>query len=182
MKLISEPMPGVCVLQPTVHKDARGFFTESYNRRDFAKLVGHVPDFVQHNHSHSKHGVIRGLHYQLRQPQGKLVQVIGGEIYDIVVDLRTDSPTFGQWVATVLSAQNCLQLWIPPGFAHGFAVTSNDAHVLYQTTTYYLPEDERCLRWDDSTLNIQWPISAPILSEKDKAGRSFQEAKAELVL
>lgn len=180
MKLISTALSGVCVLQPTVYEDDRGFFMESFNRRDFAKLVGSTPDFVQHNHSHSKHGVIRGLHYQLRHPQGKLVRVTSGEIYDVAVDLRPHSPTFGQWTSTILSAQNRLQLWIPPGFAHGFAVTSQTADVVYNATAYYAPNDERCLRWNDPALNIHWPISSPTLSAKDQAGISFNQAKLEL--
>ena len=162
----------VCLLTPRVFGDERGFFLESWNRRTFATL-GLDLDFVQDNHSRSQHGVLRGLHYQLQQPQGKLVRVVEGEVFDVAVDLRRSSPTFGRWVGATLSASNHQMLWVPPGFAHGFYVLSDAAQFLYKTTDYYLPASERSLLWNDPALAIDWPIPAgesPLLAAKDAAG------------
>lgn len=165
-------IPEVCLLTPRVFGDQRGFFLESWNRKTFADL-GLDLDFVQDNHSRSARGVLRGLHYQIEQAQGKLVRVVEGEVFDVAVDLRKRSATFGQWVGARLSATNQQMLWIPPGFAHGFYVLSEFAQFLYKTTDYYLPSAERCLLWNDPTLNISWPIPAgetPLLAAKDAAG------------
>lgn len=166
---------GVLILEPTVFGDARGFFSESYNRRTFAAATGIDPDFVQDNHSRSGKGVLRGLHYQIRQPQGKLVRVTQGLVFDVAVDIRRESATFGHWVGVELSGENHRQLWIPPGLAHGFLVLSDRADFLYKTTDYYAPEHERCIAWDDPAIGIDWPlaahgIAAPALSAKDRAG------------
>jgi dTDP-4-dehydrorhamnose 3,5-epimerase len=173
-------IPDVVVVEPKVFGDDRGFFFESFNRRELEAAVGRRLDFVQDNHSLSARGVLRGLHYQLPRAQGKLVRVVRGEVFDVAVDLRRESPTFGRWVAEVLSAQNKRQLWIPEGFAHGFLVVSDQAEFLYKTTDYWHPEHERCIRWDDPALAIEWPLAgaAPIVSPKDAAGRSFAEAPA----
>ncbi len=161
----------VLIMEPTVFGDARGFFFESYNQRRFEELTGVTARFVQDNHSRSARGVLRGLHYQIRQPQGKLVRVVAGEIFDVCVDLRRSSPTFGQSVSVLLSVDNHRQLWVPPGFAHGFVVTSESADVVYKTTDYYAPEHERSLLWNDPALSIRWPLQAePTLSAKDRAG------------
>jgi dTDP-4-dehydrorhamnose 3,5-epimerase len=171
-------IPEVLVLEPKVFGDARGFFFESYNRRAFAQATGLDIDFVQDNHSSSAQGVLRGLHYQVRQPQGKLVRVVAGEVFDVAVDLRKKSPTFGQWVGEILSADNKRMLWIPEGCAHGFLVLSDRAEFLYKTTNYYAPEHERCIRWDDPVLAINWPLkSAPQLSAKDAQGVLFSDAE-----
>ena len=165
-------IPEVCLLTPRVFGDQRGFFLESWNRKTFADL-GLDLDFVQDNHSRSARGVLRGLHYQIEQAQGKLVRVVEGEVFDVAVDLRKRSVTFGQWVGARLSATNQQMLWIPPGFAHGFYVLSEFAQFLYKATDYYLPSAERCLLWNDPTLNISWPIPAgetPLLAAKDAAG------------
>jgi len=154
---------------------------ESFNLRDFEAMTGCSLCFVQHNHSRSHRNVLRGLHYQLRNPQGKWIRVVRGEIYDVAVDLRPDSRTFGQWVSETLSEQNRFQLWIPPGFAHGFAVLSEVADVEYCTTGYYDPHDERCIAWNDKTLDIVWPLTQPELSERDRCGASFAQAKAEIL-
>jgi len=170
----------VLLIEPRVFGDARGFFFESFNQRDFAQATGLDLQFVQDNHSKSAQGVLRGLHYQVQNPQGKLVRVTAGEVFDVAVDIRRDSPTFGQWVGEILSADNKRQLWVPPGLAHGFVVLSEHAEFLYKTTDYYAPEHERCIAWDDPTLAIDWPAmaSAPKLSAKDAAGASFLSATA----
>ena len=171
-------LPGVLILEPKVFGDARGFFFESFNQRDFARCTGLDVQFVQDNHSRSVKGVLRGLHYQIEHPQGKIVRVTQGEVFDVAVDLRRSSPTFGQWGAVTLSAQNKRQLWIPPGFAHGFVVTSDTAEFLYKTTDYWKPEFERILLWNDPTLAITWPISnPPVLSEKDQLGSILENAE-----
>ncbi len=171
-------IPDVVVLEPRVHGDARGFFLESFNRKAFEAALKRPLDFVQDNHSSSGHGVLRGLHYQLPHPQSKLVRVICGEVFDVAVDLRRGSPTFGRWVGERLSAENKLQVFVPEGFAHGFLVLSDRAEVLYKTTEYWHPEDERCIRWDDPELAIAWPLDggAPVVSAKDAAGKRFREA------
>lgn len=163
-------LPGVLVLEPKVFGDARGFFFESFNARDFAQATGLDVPFVQDNHSKSAKGVLRGLHYQIAHPQGKLVRVTQGEVFDVAVDLRRSSPHFGQWDGVVLSADNKRQLWIPPGFAHGFLVTSDSAEFLYKTTDYYHPESERSLLWSDPTVGVQWPLQGqPLMAAKDQA-------------
>ena len=171
-------IPDVVVVVPTVFGDARGFFFESFNRRHLEAALGRTLDFVQDNHSLSTRGVLRGLHYQLAKPQGKLLRVLRGEVFDVAVDLRRGSPTFGAWAGETLSAENKRQLWIPEGFAHGFLVLSEEAEVLYKTTEYWHPEHERCIRWDDTDLAIAWPTGggAPIVSAKDAAGAAFREA------
>jgi dTDP-4-dehydrorhamnose 3,5-epimerase len=180
MKLIATELADVLVLEPRRFGDDRGWFYESYNARVLAELgaeVGLDQPFVQDNHSRSQHHVLRGLHYQIRQPQGKLVRVVVGEVFDVAVDLRRSSPTFGQWVGRVLSAENGLQLWVPPGFAHGFLVRSAAAEVLYKTTDYYAPEYERCLAWDDRSVAIDWGLTTqPILSTKDQLGERLASA------
>jgi dTDP-4-dehydrorhamnose 3,5-epimerase len=170
----------VLLIEPRVFGDARGFFYESFNQRDFAKATGLDLQFVQDNHSKSTQGVLRGLHYQVQNPQGKLVRVTAGEVFDVAVDIRRDSPTFGQWVGEILSADNKRQLWVPPGLAHGFVVLSEHAEFLYKTTDYYAPEHERCIAWNDPTLAISWPtlIGPPQLSAKDASGQSFLRACA----
>ncbi|OFC40539.1 dTDP-4-dehydrorhamnose 3,5-epimerase, partial [Acidithiobacillus caldus] len=169
MNIEALAIPEVLLITPRVFGDARGFFLESWNRRSFA-AAGLDLDFVQDNHSRSQRGVLRGLHYQIRQPQGKLVRVVAGEVFDVAVDLRRSSPHFGRWVGARLSADNAQMLWVPPGFAHGFLVLSEQADFLYKTTDYYLPEAERCLRWDDPSVGVQWPLapgSQPTLAAKD---------------
>jgi dTDP-4-dehydrorhamnose 3,5-epimerase len=168
------------VVEPEVFGDARGFFFESFNRRKLEAALGRPLDFVQDNHSRSERHVLRGLHYQLPRPQGKLVRAVVGEVFDVAVDLRRGSPTFGRWVGEVLSAANKRQLWVPEGFAHGFVVLSAEAEFLYKTTDYYAPEHERCIRWDDPDLAIAWPLggAAPRVSAKDAAGRRLAEAPA----
>ncbi|MCE7058230.1 dTDP-4-dehydrorhamnose 3,5-epimerase [Algoriphagus sp. AGSA1] len=169
--------PGVLLIEPRVFEDTRGWFLESFNARQFEKAVGANVQFVQDNLSHSKRHVLRGLHYQTPQAQGKLVQVISGEIFDIAVDLRRSSPTFGLWVGHRLSAENHHQVWIPEGFAHGFLTLSDTANVLYKVTNHYAPECEHTLAWNDPALDIQWPLQGkPVLSEKDKQGLSLQMA------
>ena len=170
MRRLDTDLPGVFMIEPKVFGDARGFFMESYNRRAMAEL-GVDGEFVQDNHSRSARGVLRGLHYQIRQPQGKLVRVVAGAVYDVAVDLRRSSPTFGRWAGFELSADNKLMAWIPPGFAHGFLVLSEYAEFLYKTTDYYAPEHERSLLWNDPALGITWPLAgaAPLLSAKDQA-------------
>ena len=168
----------VLVLEPKVFGDARGFFFESFNARDFAQATGLTHDFVQDNHSKSARGVLRGLHYQIQHPQGKLVRVVQGEVFDVAVDLRRRSPTFGRWVGERLSAENQRQLWVPPGFAHGFVVLSESAEFLYKTTDYWYPEHERSLLWNDPALGIDWPISdAPNLAAKDAAAALLKDAE-----
>lgn len=178
MNVIPSNLPEVLMLEPKVFGDERGFFFESFNATTFANLTGLQVNFVQDNHSLSAQNVLRGLHYQIRQPQGKLVRVISGEVFDVAVDLRRSSPHFGQWTGVVLSAENKRQLWIPPGFAHGFVVTSEKAEFLYKTTDYWAPEHERCLQWNDPAIGIQWPLTtAPALSAKDQLGKSLADAE-----
>ncbi len=177
MKLTPTEIPEVLVLESRVFSDERGFFVESYNRRKFKEATGLDVDFVQDNQSFSVRNVLRGLHYQIRQPQGKLVQVHAGEIFDVVVDLRRSSPTFKKWTGTNLSAGTHRMLWVPPGFAHGFLVLSEHAIVQYKTTDFYAPEHERVLHWNDPTLNIRWPLEAsPLLSPRDAQGARLAEA------
>lgn len=172
-------IPDVVLFEPKVFGDQRGFFFESFNRRAFEEQVGRKVQFVQDNHSRSVKGVLRGLHYQIEHAQGKLVRVVQGEVFDVAVDLRRSSPTFGQWVGAILSAENKRQLWVPEGFAHGFYVLSQSAEFLYKTTDYYSPEHERCLLWSEPQVAIDWPLQGePILSEKDVRGLTL--AKADL--
>lgn len=177
MRRIDTALPGVFLIEPIVFGDDRGFFYESYNKRTLAE-VGITADFVQDNHSRSARNVLRGLHYQIKQPQGKLVRVVAGEVFDVAVDLRRSSPTFGKWVGFELSAQNKHMAWIPPGFAHGFLVRSDHAEFLYKTTDYYAPEHERCIVWNDPEIGIQWPIeNEPVLSGKDRQGKRLRDAE-----
>lgn len=177
MQIQTTAIPDVLILEPTVFGDDRGFFYESFNQKRFAELTGITREFVQDNHSKSAKGVLRGLHYQIQQPQGKLVRVTAGEVFDVAVDLRKSSPTFGQWVGVVLSAVNKRQLWIPEGFAHGFVVTSESAEFLYKTTDYWTPEFERSILWNDPVLGIDWPLDGePLLSGKDKVGTLLAKA------
>ena len=178
MEVRPTAIEGVVVLAPRVFGDARGFFYESFNRGEFERAVGGSGEFVQDNHSRSRRGVLRGLHYQLPRPQGKLVRVVRGEVFDVAVDLRRGSATLGRWVGEVLSADNRRQLWIPEGFAHGFLVLSDEAEFLYKTTDYWHPEHERCIRWDDPDLAIAWPSlgAPPQVSPKDAAGLAFRDA------
>ena len=174
MKLTATRIPEVLLIEPRVFGDARGFFFESFNLKVFSAVLGAAAEFVQDNHSRSSRGVLRGLHYQLApHAQGKLVRVVAGEVFDVAVDIRAGSPTYGQWVAEILSAENKKQLWIPPGFAHGFVTLSDTAEFLYKTTDYYALECERCIRWDDPDLAIDWPLENPLLSAKDAQGASF---------
>lgn len=171
-------IPDVFVFEPKVFGDARGFFYESFNENAFAEATGLRPNFVQDNHSKSAKHVLRGLHYQIQQPQGKLVRVSQGTVFDVAVDMRTNSPTFGQWVGEILSDENKKMLWVPEGFAHGFVVLSESAEFLYKTTDFYAPQYERCVLWNDPTLNIDWPIDhPPSLSAKDVLGVRFLEAE-----
>lgn len=171
-------IPDVLILEPKVFGDARGFFFESFNARDFAQATGLSVDFVQDNHSKSAQGVLRGLHYQIPHPQGKLVRVVQGEVFDVAVDLRRASPTFGRWVGEHLSAENKRQLWVPPGFAHGFVVLSDSAEYLYKTTDYWYPEHERSLLWNDPAIGIEWPLDAqPLLAAKDAAAALLRDAE-----
>ncbi|MES2261476.1 MAG: dTDP-4-dehydrorhamnose 3,5-epimerase [Pseudomonadota bacterium] len=171
MKVITTPIPDLLVIEPTVFGDQRGFFYESFNARRFAELTGVQVEFVQDNHSRSAKGVLRGLHYQVQQAQGKLVRVTSGAVFDVVVDIRRSSPTFGQWYGLELSADNKRQLWIPAGFAHGFVVTSDAAEFLYKTTDYWAPEFERSILWNDPAIGIDWPLDGePLLSAKDRQG------------
>ncbi len=171
-------LPEVIVLEPKVFGDARGFFFESFNQRDFEQATGVTQAFVQDNHSRSSKGVLRGLHYQIQHPQGKLVRVAAGEVFDVAVDLRRSSPNFGKWVGVLLSAENKRQLWVPAGFAHGFVATSEIAEVLYKTTDYWFPEHERSLLWNDPTVAVEWPVDGmPTLAAKDAAGKLLAEAE-----
>jgi len=177
MKIVSTTIPDVLILEPKVFGDDRGFFFESFNEQRWRDLTGIDLHFVQHNHSRSTGGVLRGLHYQIMQPQGKLVRVVVGEVFDVAVDIRRNSPSFGQWFGALLSADNKRQMWVPPGFAHGFCVTSDVAEFLYLATDYYAPEHERCIVWNDPELAIQWPLEQePNVSIKDREGRSFKDA------
>lgn len=176
MKISASGIPDILVIEPEVFADSRGFFLESFNQQAFAKATGLQPSFVQDNYSRSSRGVLRGMHYQLRQTQGKLVSVICGEIFTVAIDVRRSSATFGKWLGLDLTDGNRKQLWIPPGFAHGFLVTSDSADVFYKTTDYYAPEFERCIAWSDPQLAIDWPLNGiiPSLSVKDQQGQSFQ--------
>ena len=179
MKVTPCVISDVLLIEPKVFGDDRGFFFESFNQRDFREASGLVLNFVQDNHSKSARNVLRGLHYQIQQAQGKLVRVVAGEVFDVAVDLRRGSKTFGCWVGELLSADNKRQLWIPPGMAHGFVVLSESAEFLYKTTDYWAPEFERCIAWDDPTLAINWPAlrGEPLLSAKDAKGQAFLQAE-----
>ncbi|RRU76699.1 dTDP-4-dehydrorhamnose 3,5-epimerase [Stutzerimonas xanthomarina] len=178
MKVVETSIPDVLIIEPKVFGDERGFFYESFNVAAFEAATGLKRQFVQDNHSKSQRGVLRGLHYQIQQPQGKLVRVVAGEVFDVAVDLRKSSPSFGRWFGTHLSAQNQHQLWIPEGFAHGFVVLSETAEFLYKTTDYYAPEHERSLLWNDPELGIEWPFDEPPqLSAKDQAGKRLSDAE-----
>ncbi|MCW8917639.1 MAG: dTDP-4-dehydrorhamnose 3,5-epimerase [Gammaproteobacteria bacterium] len=180
MQVTATAITEVKILEPRVFGDERGFFMESFNQRRFHEAVGRDLDFVQDNHARSRQGVLRGLHYQIQQPQGKLVRVVAGEVYDVAVDLRRSSPTCGQWVGVMLSAENKRQLWIPEGFAHGFYVLSESADFLYKTTDYYSPQHERCILWNDPQLAIDWPLlrgEEPAVSLKDAQGRRLDMAE-----
>ena len=178
MQVVDTAIPDVKIIEPKIFGDDRGFFFESFNHAHFEEAIGRKVAFVQDNHSRSVKGVLRGLHYQIQQPQGKLVRVVVGEVFDVAVDLRQSSPTFGQWVGVTLSAENKRQLWVPEGFAHGFVVTSDVAEFLYKTTDYYAPAHERCIVWNDPDLAIDWPIDgSPALSGKDAAGASWHAAE-----
>jgi len=178
MKIIQTEIPDLLILEPQVFGDERGFFLESFNQQRWEELTGLKTTFVQDNHSRSSQGVLRGLHYQLKQPQGKLVRCVDGEVFDVAVDIRRNSASFGRWVGTHLSAENKRQLWVPEGFAHGFLVLSESADFLYKTTNYYAPEHECCIRWDDPTLAIDWPTGiVPILSAKDARAPDFLSAE-----
>jgi len=177
MNIIKTEIPDVLIIEPKVFGDARGFFFESFNQQAMADM-GITAPFVQDNHSRSAKNVLRGLHYQIRQPQGKLVRVVVGEVYDVAVDVRKSSPTFGQWVGFNLSAENKRMAWIPPGFAHGFLVVSDYAEFLYKTTDFWAPQHERCIRWDDPDLGIAWPLQGePLLAAKDSAGLQLKDAE-----
>jgi len=178
MNVTATAIPDVLLIEPRVFGDERGFFYESFNERQWQKSTGLYRNFVQDNHSRSIKGVLRGLHYQIQQPQGKLVRVVVGEVFDVAVDLRRGSPSFGKWVGVILSAANKCQLWVPEGFAHGFLVLSENAEFLYRTTDYYAPEHERCILWNDADIGIDWPLSdPPVLSAKDAVGGAFREAE-----
>lgn len=181
MKVTSTAIPDVLLIEPKVFGDERGFFYESFNERTFRAATGVTLPFVQDNHSKSARGVLRGLHFQTRQAQGKLVRVVAGEVFDVAVDIRRDSPTYGQWVGEILSGDNKRQLWVPPGLAHGFLVLSESAEFLYKTTDYYAPAYERCIAWNDPYLAIDWPAlgTPPQLSAKDAAGIAFSDACAQ---
>ncbi|ABI60461.1 dTDP-4-dehydrorhamnose 3,5-epimerase [Nitrosomonas eutropha] len=178
MKATPLAIPDIYLIEPKVYGDERGFFFESFNQASFEEIIGRPVQFVQDNHSRSMKNVLRGLHYQIQQPQGKLVRVVQGEVFDVAIDLRKSSATFGQWTGEILSAENKYQLWIPEGFAHGFVVLSNTAEFLYKTTDYYAPVHERCILWNDPTLDIAWPAGIqPALSTKDALGTPFDQAE-----
>ncbi len=183
MKVIPTTLSGSFVIEPDVFEDARGFFMESFNAKTYGDALGQKLDFVQDNHSRSTRGVLRGLHYQAENAQGKLVRVVKGTVFDVEVDLRRGSPSFGKWSGVELSEENRRELWIPEGFAHGFLVLSDVADFLYKTTDYYAPQHERCIKWDDSDLGVNWPLGqiSPIVSPKDAGGSGFKEACRELV-
>jgi len=179
MKATPLAIPDVVLFEPKVFGDDRGFFYESFNQAQFETAIGRKVNFVQDNHSRSAKGVLRGLHYQIQQPQGKLVRVVAGEVFDVAVDIRKSSPTFGKWVGAILSAENKKQMWVPEGFAHGFVVLSDNAEFLYKTTDYYAPQFERCIVWNDASLAINWPIQGePVLSGKDAQGAAFKTAES----
>ena len=179
MQAIQTAISDLLIIKPALFSDARGFFFESFNQRNFEQLTGHTNNFWQDNHSRSTQSVLRGLHYQIKQPQGKLVRVVHGEVFDVAVDIRKSSPTFGRWVSAILSAENKQMLWIPEGFAHGFVVLSEYAELLYKTTDYWAPEYERSILWNDPYLAINWPLKEvpPILSKKDREGTPFYQAE-----
>ena len=179
MKVTVTAIPEVLIIEPKVFGDERGFFYESFNQRAFNEATGLAHNFVQDNHSRSTKGVLRGLHYQVQNPQGKLVRVARGSVFDVAVDIRRSSPNFGKWVGVELSEQNHRQLWVPPGFAHGFLVTSDSADFLYKTTDYYAPQFERCIAWDDAAIGVAWPLQdcAPKISDKDKGGLRLEDAQ-----
>lgn len=180
IKIIEQSLPGVLLIEPRVFEDSRGFFLETFHRRKYADgSMGR--EFLQDNHSHSRHGVLRGLHYQLRHPQGKLIYVVRGEIFDVAVDIRQGAPTFGQWVGTILSSGNKRQLYVPEGFAHGFCVISETADVIYKCTELYAPEDEYGLLWSDPAVGIQWPLDAPVLSGKDLRNPQLKDIPADFL-
>ena len=177
MKTTPLAIPDIILLEPQVFGDGRGFFFESFNQAKFEAAIGRQVTFVQDNHSRSVKNVLRGLHYQIQEPQGKLVRVVQGEVFDMAVDIRKSSPTFGQWVGEILSAENKRQMWVPEGFAHGFLVLSDTAERLYKTSDYYAPEHERCIAWNDRAIAIQWPLGGePVLSAKDQQGKSLAKA------
>lgn len=178
MQIVQTAIPEVLIIEPQVFGDERGFFFESFNQQKFDSLTGLKATFVQDNHSKSAKNVLRGLHYQIQQPQGKLVRVVAGEVFDVAVDVRRSSPDFGKWVGVVLSAENKRQLWVPPGFAHGFLVLKEGTEFLYKTTDYYAPQHERCIRWDDPEIGIAWPLDGtPVMSGKDQLGLSLNQAE-----
>lgn len=178
MKVSATPLHGVLLLEGMLHRDERGHFTELFNRREFQAATGLNVDFVQDNLSHSLRHVLRGLHYQVNEPQGKLIRVLQGEVFDVIVDLRRSSPSFGQSASFTLNAEQQQALWVPPGLAHGFLTLSATANCLYKTTTHYAPQHERCLRWNDPTLNIGWPLcTEPVIIAKDRNGKSWPEAE-----
>ena len=178
MQVVDTAIPEVLILEPKVFGDDRGFFFESFNQQTFQNLTGVTAHFVQDNHSKSAANVLRGLHYQIEQAQGKLMRVTVGEVFDVAVDIRRQSATFGKWVGVLLSAENKRQLWVPPGFAHGFVVLKDNTEFLYKTTDYYAPQYERCIRWNDTAIGIEWPIAqAPILSGKDQLGLRLSQAE-----
>jgi dTDP-4-dehydrorhamnose 3,5-epimerase len=179
MNIVRTELPEVLILEPKVFGDARGFFMESFNARSFRELTGVTADFVQDNHSRSGRGVLRGLHYQIVQPQGKLVRVVNGEVFDVAVDIRRGSPTFGKWAGVMLSAENKRIAWVPAGFAHGFLVMSETADFLYKTTDYYAPQHERAIAWNDPVIGIQWPLAGivPVLSAKDQKAVLLAQAE-----
>jgi len=179
MNVIETKLPGVKILEPKIFGDERGFFFESYNQRTLERFAGITQEFVQDNHSRSVRGVLRGLHYQIQNPQAKLVRVVTGEVFDVAVDLRKNSPTFGQWTSVILTEKNKRMFWVPEGFAHGFLVLSDSADFLYKTTNFYDPTSERCLAWNDPDVGIDWPLNGlePILSSKDCQGVSLKEAE-----
>lgn len=178
MNVIETEIPEVKIIEPKVFGDERGFFYESYNAKKLAEVAGISETFVQDNHSRSGKNVLRGLHYQIKQAQGKMVRVISGEVFDVAVDIRRSSPSFGQWVGAMLTGENFRQLWVPAGFAHGFLVVSDQAEFIYKTTDFYAPEHERCISWNDPDLNIDWPLEGePILSDKDQNGLPFKSAE-----
>ena len=179
MQIVRTDLPGVLIVEPRVHGDARGFFLESWNSRAFAETTGVDATFVQDNHSRSAHGVLRGIHYQLQRPQGKLVRVVSGEVMDVAIDLRRSSPNFGRWTSVILNSENHRQLWVPPGFGHGFVVRSASADLLYKTTDFYVHQDERCIAWDDPDLAVHWQLGGqlPKLSERDRQGCALAGAE-----
>ena len=178
MKATPTAIPDVLLLESSIHSDTRGFFWENFNQRDFNNVTGTNHSFVQDNHSRSKKGVLRGLHYQIDRPQGKLLRVVRGSVFDVAVDIRPASITFGNWIGVEMNEHEARQLWVPPGFAHGFLVLSESADYLYKTTDYYAPELERCIAWNDLQLAIDWPLTGePILSVKDLAGKAFKDAQ-----